>query len=447
MRKTYRAIRIAVAIGSGAAFCLWAAKQEKVLSLGTPFAFLSLALFSGALISALFRLATLAGTDGDPLSSDTRAQRLKAWAALIGFGMAVSLVQYMLVFLLARPGTGFLAAFDHLYYRSDVAHYMGIARDWYAKEGDARLRLVFLPLYPLSARLFTWGENYYRGAFLAAQVFSLLCLPAGYELFRQDVDRRAAMACARLLFLLPGCAFLRVPMSESLFLLLTLLAVCFGRKKLYLPAALFAALSALTRSLGILILVLLGVEMLYDFALTWRQDHRRALSKLPGFAACLLLGCGGTLAYLAINRSVSGSAFTFLTYQRENWNQRMGLFFNTAAYQAQYAQYYLEQGKISSFLSLSVPNILCCFGTLGLLYAHRDRMRVSYLIWALVYFAAAVGATWLLSGPRYLGMLFVIAFPLKRLGNTAAKEGILEGILFLLQTGYLLMLALDMSVY
>ncbi|MBQ3487987.1 MAG: hypothetical protein IJA71_06855, partial [Clostridia bacterium] len=64
-----------------------------------------------------------------------------------------------------------------------------------------------------------------------------------------------------------------------------------------------------------------------------------------------------------------------------------------------------------------------------------------------IYYALSVGATWLLSGPRYLAMLFPLALSIQRLTKTKAGDLITETALFALQTGYLLMLALDMSVY
>ena len=440
-------------IGIGAAavllFGLWLRRQETLLSAGTVLAFFSLCLFTMTSIIAISRLADcMVKTDSfRPETPDTRSERLAAWGLLLLFGIIISLLQYTSVYLLSDPGTDFCHSFRPLYYRSDVAHYMGIARDWYAREGDERLRLVFFPLYPLLIRAFTWNGDYFTGALIVSQLFSLACLPAAYELFRLDMDRRGAMACARILFLLPGAAFLRVPMSEGLFLFLTLLAVYHARKHQFFQAGLFTALSAFTRSLGVLLLGLLFVEMAFAFVQTYREDRRRAFRQIPGFAGCLLLGCCGTVAYLAVNRAISGSPFTFLTYQRENWNQGPGLFFNTAAYQAEYMLLYLENGDTQSVLSLSLPNLLCAFGTLGLLHADRKQMRISYLLWALVYYALSIGATWLLSGPRYLAMVFPLALSLRRLCKAPAAEHGLESALLMGQTAYLLMLALDMYVY
>ena len=449
MSKTVRTIRIGVPALAAAAFCLWLLRREEALSAGVAFACLSLCLFTLTLTAALCRLVECF-SEAEPASfaaPDTKWERLAAWGLLLGFGVAVSVFEFVAVYRLSGTDADFLPSFSQLYYRSDVAHYMGIAKDWYVQEGDERLRLVFLPLYSLAVRALTWTGDYFWGAFSAAQLFSLGCLPAAYELFRLDMGRRDAIACARILFLLPGAAFLRVPMSESLFLLLTVLAVYAARKRRFWLAGGLVALSAFTRSLGILLLGFLSLEMAFAFLETYRIDRSKAVHAIPKYIGCLVLGCCGTLAYLVINWQVSGNPFTFLTYQRENWTQQLGLFFNTAAYQTDYAVWYLQERDLESLLSLSLPNLLCCFGALGLLYVDRKRMRISSLLWALVYFALSVGATWLLSGPRYLAMLFPLAPILHRLGKTPSREMAMEGTLLLVQTTYLLMLAMDMSVY
>ena len=449
MNQPVRVIRIVVPVLCCAVFGWWLSKQDSILSLGTLSALLSAGLFALTLTAALSRLAEGRFDGGLPSCSaqDTPRQRLGAWSLLVGFGVAVTLGQYVVVYLLSYPHGDFLHSFHLLYYRSDVAHYMGIARHWYVNAGDERLRLVFLPLYPLAVQLTTWHGDYFTGALMAAQVFSLALLPAAYELFRVDLDRRSAMACALLLFLLPGAAFLRVPMSESLFLFLTLLGVLFARKKRFLLAGLFTALSALTRSLGVLLLGLLFLEMLSSFLDEYRKDKQAALRLVPGYIASLLLGCCGTAFYLFINWQVSGHPLTFLTYQRENWNQQLGFFFNTASYQVEYALMYWNSGDLKSVLSLSLPNLVCSFGTLALLYADRNKMQLSYLLWALVYFAISIGATWLLSGPRYLAMVFPLALAIRRICKTTFSEVLMEIGLLVAQTAYLLMLALDMYVY
>ena len=47
---------------------------------------------------------------------------------------------------------GFFEAFAHKLRPWDADHYLGIIENWYVAEGDPRLHIVFLPLYPALAR-------------------------------------------------------------------------------------------------------------------------------------------------------------------------------------------------------------------------------------------------------------------------------------------------------
>ena len=217
MKKILRAIRIGIPVLGALVFCLWLSRKEDPWTLGTIFALVSAALFTFVLTAALSRFAEGIPMTEEPhlVASDTARERLAAWGLLLGFGVAVTLSQFLLVYLLSGTESRFLDSFPELYYRSDVAHYMGIARDWYVTEGDERLRLVFLPLYSLAVRALTWNGDYFWGSFAAGQLFSLLCLPAAYELFRLDLDRRNAMASVRILFLLPGVLALLDPILKA----------------------------------------------------------------------------------------------------------------------------------------------------------------------------------------------------------------------------------------
>ena len=58
------------------------------------------------------------------------------------------------------------------------------------------------------------------------------------------------------------------------------------------------------------------------------------------------------------------------------------------------------------------------FGALLLLLIGAGKLRQSYLGYSIVYFSVAMGATWLLSGPRYMAGMFtlpiVLALSVKR---------------------------------
>lgn len=61
---------------------------------------------------------------------------------------------------------------------------------------------------------------------------------------------------------------------------------------------------------------------------------------------------------------------------------------------------------------LWIPNILYLFGALGLVAAAQNKLRASNVAYFLVYYAICMGATWLLSAPRYLTAAYPLALAL-----------------------------------
>ena len=166
------------------------------------------------------------------------------------------------------------------------------------------------------------------------------------------------------------------------------------RRGKMLPACLLGAYAAFTRSLGVVLIVPVVFELV----------QRRA--KLKDYL-CVLIIPLGFAAYCLVNYTVSGDAFKFMQYQREHWNQQLGWFFNTAAYQTENA-IYSASGNGVNFFGLWLPNLLAQALSLVLMLFAVKRLRSSYTAYFLAYFIVAVGATWLLSAPRYLAAAFTV---------------------------------------
>ena len=196
-------------------------------------------------------------------------------------------------------------------------------------------------------------------------------------------------------------------MSESLYLLLALSALYCFRRKHFLPAGLFGAYCAFTRSVGLLLLAPVVLEWIHAFPKENTDRKKWACGILT-----ILLIPAGFAAYLWINRTVSGNPLQFLIYQRDHWSQRLGWFFGTAAYQTKYLIGCIDEGNRANLLGLWLPNLLWHFGTLGLFAYASKKLRPSYAAWFIAYFAIAIGTTWLLSGPRYLLAMPVVAMML-----------------------------------
>ena len=320
--------------------------------------------------------------------------------------LAVEALLYLAVLLVLRLSSAELTTEGYLdFWRClDSGHYLDITREWYVfgEQWGRTVQLVFLPGYPLAVyplyRIL--GNDVLAGLIVSAAAYPAACCVL-YRLLRLDLDHKRAFSAVAFLWLLPGGFFFVAPMSESFYLLLCLSALYAARKERFLLAGVFGACAAFTRSLGLLLVVPLLME--WGHAFRRRTPKKRLLSLLPA-----LLVPVGFLCYLRINYVVSGNAFQFLVYQREHWGQQLGWFFETAGYQTDLMiQKWFEDKEL--FFGLWLPNVLWHFGALALFALGAKKLRPSYGAWFIAYFMIAIGTTWLLSGPRYLLAMPVIA--------------------------------------
>lgn len=429
MQKAQRILSYAAALALAAIFALWAFTQSTTL-LGLASAALSCLLFGLVLLRAIPKTVEFFSRTDAPLPDAAYGARSLRWQsrhpwlqialAFLLFRVLTYIVAYAVYTWENGYSGGILETLQTMWLRTDSPSYLGIAQNGYVTEGDARFHIVFLPLYPLCIRFFMlFGLSAFAAAMLASNLFSLCAAIACYELTALELPFREARAAVRYMLLLPAAFFLAAPMTESLFLFLSLLSLYFARKHRFVLACLCGALSGLTRLQGLLIGLPIACEMAAEIAEAYRAGGgwKRLCAKR---AAALFLLLLGPAAYLGANYMVTGDALTFLRYQSEHWNQRMAPFFSAAAYQAEYA--FSQEAAIR--VQLFIPNLAACFGALLLMFVCVRDMRPSYSLYFLLYFAVSTGASWLLSAPRYLS----VAYPLI-LGSTLLAREPLRDIL------------------
>jgi len=315
----------------------------------------------------------------------------------------------------------------------DGAHYLDIAERWYQSAGsrDEIVRLVFLPLYPILVRMlaFIFG-NYFFFAMLISQLSFAFAGTVLYRLARLDMEQSDALRAVKCLVILPSAFFFSAPMSDSLFLLLSVSCVYSARKKRYLAACVLGGLAAFTRSLGLTLLAPVCFELIADLIRAVKGGVKA--KKIAGHFPALLIIPLGFVLYLYVNYLVSGNPFQYAIYEKEHWNQSLGYFWNTASYQLQYALGSIESGDVWRFLGLWLPNLVFIFGSLFAMGVAVRHVRPSYTAYFIAYYTIGIGATWLLSGPRYLAALFPLslafcALTKKRLADNLMTAAFLIG--------------------
>ena len=327
----------------------------------------------------------------------------------------------------------------------DGSHYLDIAREWYIGEGDRGrvVQLVFLPGYPVAVRLLykILGSDLAAGMLVSGLSFPAACCVL-YRLLRFDYDHAHAFRAVVMLLMLPGGFFFLAPMSESLYLLLALSTLLAARRRHWPVAAILGAYAAFTRTVGLLLVAPLILEWIHAFPNRHGGRGKWVLGVVPALFVPV-----GFLAYLWINRIVSGNPMQFLIYQKEHWNQELGWFFNTASYQTGYLIDNLRDGNTELIYGLWLPNVAFHFGALALFALTAKKLRPSYAAWFIAYFAIAIGATWLLSGPRYLLSMPVIAMMLAACTEKRWQQWTAAGVLIPLSLLYMTAYVLRWQVW
>ena len=409
---------------------------------------------------------------------------------------------YILAYVLSILTTGYEGALLNtlsLWLKGDAPHYMGLASNGYVNAGDPRFHIVFLPFYPMLVGIFNQFVNntFVSGLFLST-VFTVFAGMLLYELALCDMDTFTARRAVKFQMLLPAAFLLNAPMSDGLFLLLTILCMLLARKKQFALACMVGAFAAFTRLQGVLLLLPLLVELVGE-ARRRKRAFGSMRNMIPAFFALLFVPLG-VLAYLYVNWNITGDPFMFLTYQREHWSQQMSWFFNTASYQT--TNFLTKfRSDIAEAFGLWLPNLATLLlAPAVMLYAlykkpaepddededeesseakaapaqslfdpeeeesapgapdfrksYRDMLgidkivsrpyplRASYLVYFLAYYFVSMGATWLLSAPRYMLCCFPLSLALassvRRRGSVAVAFTLLAVLQLLYMRAYVM---------
>ena len=361
--------------------------------------------------------------EGAAFPEEPRGMGLRIFGFLLGADIAVLLLAWGIWRISGQAGS--FREYLEFWRCLDSGQYLDIVRDWYLSEGewDSLVRLVFLPGYPLLVRLvyLLVGNDLVSGLIVSGLAFPAAGV-ALYRLLRLDLPHGDAVRGVKYLCLLPGMFFFAAPMSEGLFLLLCALCLYLTRRRRWLLGCLCGGAAAFTRSLGLSLLIPLIFLLVEDVLQTWdRLGAGERFRRTALRTAALLLVPAGFGVYCWINYRVSGDPFKFLEYQSVHWHQHLGWFFNTAAYQMDYAVHDFWE-KPTTFLGLWLPNLFFSFAALTLMIFGAKKLRPGYTAWFIGYYAVAYGATWLLSGPRYLIALVPIPMALALVTEKKAAD-------------------------
>ncbi|MCB9813252.1 MAG: hypothetical protein H6772_02485 [Pseudomonadales bacterium] len=285
---------------------------------------------------------------------------------------------------------------------------MAIASRGYIDEGR------FLPFYPALINTFSQPIIYFLGnkpygptTFWTGLVISnglfLVSLFLLQKLLLLDYKKMFINKILLLLLIAPTSFFFVSLYSESLFLLLSLVALFFARKKRWLLAILVSMFLAITRLPGFLIAIPLLYE--YFFENKIKTDLKKTFASIGFLFIPILLVVYAFFNYikwgdplffinahglLGNDRVVNTFVFPLITLFRY-----VKIFFGISPFQYEFYVALIEFGSL-------------IFALIGIFFGFKNKIRTSYLIYTvLLLFLPLLSGT--LSGfPRYI----IPAFPI-----------------------------------
>jgi Gpi18-like mannosyltransferase len=190
---------------------------------------------------------------------------------------------------------------------ADANWYVGIAANGYERrafENTTHHNWAFFPLYPLLLRAASWltGDFALAGIFISHVFFFFALLLLHKTALAFGLDAAAATRTIFYLAIFPVSYFFSLPLTESLFLLLTTASFYFAKRERWWIAGLCGALASATRLTGILLLPALAVLYWETYRHFW--PPRKSL-----LAICLVPA--GLLGFMIYLHAITGNALAF----------------------------------------------------------------------------------------------------------------------------------------
>jgi mannosyltransferase PIG-V len=338
---------------------------------------------------------------------DRTDARLLTWTLLAKVGVLA------IGFAALWSATGGVPGLLDPWHRWDAPHYTDIAVFGYMASdpgtlsapgyqqvfpGDLDLYIVFFPLYPwLVAAANAVLRDPILSAFVVATIASLFVAPILYRLVAVDLGHEIGLWSAGLLLVFPTAYFLHIGYTESLFLALAFGSLWLARTDRWWLAGLLAALAALTRVNGLILVPALAVEAW----LQWRADPQRRPRVEWLAIGGVAIGFG---IYLALNQVVYGDPLAFSEIQHDHWHKQL-----TWPWEG--------IGGVVAWFGDPSPDSAFMYGGMELLFmviglvatvATAIWLRPTWATWMAGNWLLTVSTGFVLSVPRYSLVLFGI---------------------------------------
>ncbi len=306
-----------------------------------------------------------------------------------------------------------------------------VPRQEWSTEKHCKHKYAFFPLYPMAIALFAAVLPLTVAAFVATALIGIAAAAALVALCARGFPERDrdAVAAVVLLFLYPFAIFYQLYFSESLFLLLSVLAFLCAWQQRYVAMLLAGALLASTRPLGVLIALPLLVTVLE----TTPRTARRA--RVVG-SVCALLVPLGLVPFAYLNLVRTGDWHYFSTVQQlwgyENAALLPNLWRNVVGTGLAFPQLPFHRFHKSQLDYVT----MLVFGIVMALMWRERRFPRALTLWSTLLWLAPLASKDLMSFGRYMS----VSFPVFLYAAFYLPGAIRTGVIVAFAVGYLVAL-------
>lgn len=209
--------------------------------------------------------------------------------------------------------------FLSMWYQWDANWYMSIIVDGYQWIPGDQSNVAFFPLYPMAAKGAGWllGDDYLFGGLLLSSAFMMGGMFFLFRLVRDEYGEDMARRSVWLLAIFPTSMFFTTLYTESLFLMTSIAAFYYARRKSWALAGVWGMLAAMTRVTGLLLLL----------PLAWEYMSQRgfSLKKVRPAVLWLALVPAGLFLYMGYLYIDFGEPLAFAETQATGWGHEFKL--------------------------------------------------------------------------------------------------------------------------
>ncbi len=273
----------------------------------------------------------------------------------------------------------------------DSQWYHSVAVNGYSYTPGKMSNVGFFPLYPLLVRAvsFITGNPKIVG-FAISNIALLIAVIYFYRLIMHDLDD-SSVASRAVFYLLvsPVSFFFSIFYTEGLFLALAVSAFYYARRRRWLVASVLGYFLSLTRSIGVLIMIPLLVEL---------ADIRSATTK-PAVrirdVLYLLLIPAGLLTHMGYLYFRFNDALLY-AHAQFSWCRYFTSFFDTLSN----TECYRAFDKTIYLGAVIVAALLICYLLVN------SKVRLSYVVYSALLLFVYLSSRLLEGMPRYVGIVF-----------------------------------------